>query len=292
MDKLVSLFGDSLLKREDLIARGEIPIPVIVGIEPAKENAEMTAAFSSLMGMSTMIRLFAAINQIQAAKDSERNTPYNINDPEQIAMGFQDRADATLRTLSGGAMAFVYEQVDSTTLSVVPALRREEIQPFILKTILSGISQINADTSSALSEYMKDFIKDLKPFKIVPSPEHTKLSHCILINYVKSIDLTGGGKIFVLERYTRLVHLKIKIEDWTHALTKPPFLKRNEKIPFAVDFTIADYKLDEGKYQAAKPKWERVVQIIPNEDNIKEILDKGGIEAFGRNTVFLAYTEG
>jgi hypothetical protein len=92
----------------------------------------------------------------------------------------------------------------------------------------------------------------------------------------------------VFEPYTRMAFLKVKTSDWSHALQKPGILKRNEKINFSLEYAITDMKLDQAHYQAAKPKWERVFELIGGgHDKLQDLVNEGGIEAFGRRTSLL-----
>lgn len=293
MDVLVALVEGSILEPEVLIKRGDAPVPKFIGIGPPEERNDEHQAFSALMGMLTMIRLFAAINQVSARQRSNRIKGYSIDNPKEIGLAFAEGADATLHALTEGLLSTFYSFESGQTQTANQSLKRAEIHSFVLTRIFGGIPQVDEETLENLDGVLTAFVNQVKPYKVAKSLDQPTMNHCVLINYVKTTDLTGSGEALVLEPYTRMVFLKVKADEWGHALQKPGFLKRNEKVNFSMEFVITEMKLDEGKYRAAKPQWEKVVQLIANEkEELKEIVDKDGIEGFGRKTSVLFHAQG
>lgn len=286
MDSLVHELEEAISDPETIVKDGHAPVPFFFAFEPAAEHPRQQQAFAALLGMSAVIRMFAGLNIISARKAREHSAPYFINKPKEYVTAFAEKTDAVVKTLTQGPLTSLYSSMDGgSTQTEHQSLKRADLHDFVLPRIFGGLSQVSEDDMQQLDDQLTEFVRLLKPLKVQPAADQPTLDHVILLNYIRVTDLTGSGDALIVEPYTRMVNLSIKAEDWSHALQKPGYLKRNEKINFSMTTTTTEYKLDEARYRASKAKWEQALQIMVSENaDLKGIIDHAGIEAFGRKT--------
>jgi len=252
--------------------------------------------------MSAVIRMFAAMNIVTARKARKQEQAYSITKPNEYLEAFNEGTDATVAAITRGPLAGFYgSSGGGTTQTENVQLKRSELHKFVLPRIFGGLSQIGPDQMKALDVALTHFVSLLKPYKAASStdpddtttaltttterPPQPQLKHVVLIQYVRATDITGSGDVFVYDACTRMVNISIGVDDWSTALRKPGFLSKNEKIKFTMARTTVDFKLDEAKFSAAKPKYEQAMKLtVDGHDDMKKIMDEGGLEGFGRAT--------
>jgi hypothetical protein len=284
MASLIAILKDSVTPPGNVIQAGRVPLPIILGIRPPTTDREQTAAFNSLMGTMAMVRMFAGLNEVQKRKARGQDEPFAINNPQDVGQAFADGAEATFKALNEGLDPF-YTASSGTAETTDTAMTRAELHGLILNTIFSGLPDSNRSFLNQMEGVLKHFAEDLQHHEVDASATQPNVEQCVVVNYVKVTDLTGDQSVLIVEPHTRTVLIKVRADCWNNALRKPDMWKRNEKIEFAMESVVTDMKLEGNKYQAAKPKWEKVFQLIAGQaEDVKDIVDHGGIEAFGQKT--------
>lgn len=285
MDMLISLMENDLLDFETVVKQGQAPPSIFLGLQPPSKFDNANHEFTALMGMSAMIRLYASMNQLSTRKNQNRSNPFSIDRPDEIIRAFAEEADVVAQTLTRGVLSNMYESEGGRVENMSPSLKRTEIHDFILKNILTELPQINGDILKKLDETLTHYIDLIRTHRLTPTPTNPTMNHSVVVNYIRTQDISGDGKVVLIDCFTRLVFIKVKAEDWIHATQKPGFLKRNEKIAFPLEITVTDLKLNKKAYANSKPKWEQIFQIVGSDSKVVQpVLDKGGIEEFGRQT--------
>ncbi|KAH7153631.1 hypothetical protein EDB81DRAFT_758574 [Dactylonectria macrodidyma] len=286
MDTVAIELEKAVAEPSATVKNGYAPAPFMFGFEPSAKYPDQRQAFSQLLGMSGITRMFAAINTVSARGARKQTEPYSLHVPKEYVAAFNEGTEATIKALTIGPLAGFYDStMGGSTQTEELLLKRSELHPLVLRQIFSGLSPVTAKHLDDLDDVLTDFVAMLKPYQCTPTADQSTLKHVILINYIRATDISGGGSMFVIDAFTRMVSLTLKAEEWSVALRKPGILKRNEKIKFSITTTIAEMKLDGGKYQANKEKYEQALEMmIGDQADLKKIIKKGGLEAFGRET--------
>ncbi|KAM0425408.1 hypothetical protein ACHAPT_009465 [Fusarium lateritium] len=265
---------------------GMAPAPFIVGFEPSAKYPDQRDAFSQLLGMAGITRMFAALNVVSARGARKQTEPYSLSKPNEYVSAFNEGTDATIKALTVGPLAGFYDAtLGGSTQTEEILVKRSELHDFVLQRIFSGLVPVGKQQMDHLDNVLTDFVASLKSYKCTPTADQPTLNHVVLVNHIKATDISGGGNVFVIDPYTRMVCLTITAGEWAVALQKPGFLKRNEKIKFGMTTTITELKLDKAKYTANKGRYEQALKVmVGDQDDLKKITDNGGVEAFGRET--------
>ncbi|KAI0815535.1 hypothetical protein GGR55DRAFT_629261 [Xylaria sp. FL0064] len=289
MDSLASEIKRAVSKSEDLVKDGLAPVPFIFSFEPGERNSDQAHAFSRLLGMTAIVRMFAAVNIVATRQTLKQPESYSLAKPAEYLSAFKEVTDATIKALTVGPLASFYDSSSGgSTQTEEQVLERSEIHKFVLSRVFGGLPQVSQhQLEQDIDHTLTQLVAQLKPFKATSEMDQNTLKHVILINYVKTTDLTGSGTVLVVDAYTRMVTLNIKVKDWFAALQKPktgPF-KKPEKIRFGMTMTVIDMKLNGAKYNASKARYEQTLEMmVDGQPELQEIFDRGGLEAYGRET--------
>ncbi|KAF2267243.1 hypothetical protein CC78DRAFT_541898 [Lojkania enalia] len=280
-DDLVSILQDTLLDRKILVQAGKAPFPLSLGILPSGKDGNKTKKFSSLMGMMAILRLLAAVNEMQAQEKDGRLKNLTINNPGEAGRALADRAKAMYHDLTIAPLGSLFSLQDEQTLTVNQSIKCADIRRVVLETAFDGMDEIELVALERIDDLLAEFISDLKPYKVSKTVEQPSVNLCMLIHYLKE-GLEGGQA--VLEPCTRMVFVDSRTETWFDMFEKANF-KSDEEVQVLMEITIVDIKLNEEQYRAMKPNLEDMFDAVAqkNED-LKAILDEGGIERFGRST--------
>ncbi|KAI0436577.1 hypothetical protein F4803DRAFT_541766 [Xylaria telfairii] len=289
MGSLASEIKRAVSQLEEVVKNGLAPVPYIFGFEPGAGNSDQDHAFYGLLGMASVIRMFAAVNIVATRQTNDRIEPYSLTKPEEYPAAFQEVTDETIKALTTGPLATFYDlSSGGWTQTEDLLLERSQIHRFVLSRVFGGLSQVTQEQlDHDLDHVLTQFVAQMKPFKATPQVDQDTIKHVVLINYVRSTDLTGSGTVFIVDAYTRMVTLEIRIHDWFTALQKPKtgLFKWPEKISFKMTTTVVDMKLNDAKYLANKDRYEQTLKMmVDGYPELQEILDRGGLEAYGRET--------
>lgn len=286
MDSVTIELEKAVADPDTVIEAGYAPSPFIFGFEPPENDQGREKAFSQLLGVSSLVRMFAALNIVAARALRKQDEPYSLADHAEYVAAFNEDAEATAKALTAGPLAELYDSsTGGSTQTEEVLLKRSELHSFVLPRIFGGLSCVTKQGMKDLDTVLTNFVAALKPYSGAPVADQPALKHVVLVNYVRATDIIGDGTNLVIDPYTRFVSLTINTEGWFKALQKPGFFSRNEKIKFSMTTTITEMKLDGGKYEANKPKYEQGLGIMVGEqDELKRIVTQGGLEGFGRET--------
>ncbi|KAI8947101.1 hypothetical protein F4801DRAFT_562255 [Xylaria longipes] len=289
MDTVAFEIKRAVSKPEEVVKDGLAPVPYIFGFEPGAKNSDQYHAFCRLLGMAAVVRMFAAVNIVTTRQTNKQPEPYSLTKPEEYPAAFKEVTDATIKALTVGPLASLYDSSSGgSTQTEEQVLERSEIHKFVLSRVFGGLSQVSKkQLEHDLDRVLTQFVTQLKPFRATPEVDQDILKHVILINYARTTDLTGNGTVLVVDAYTRMVTLTMKVQDWFAALQKPKavLFKKPEKINFKMTTTVVDMKLNDAKYTASKGKYEQALKMmVDGHPELQQILDRGGLEAYGRET--------
>ncbi|KAL7951066.1 hypothetical protein V8C42DRAFT_308423 [Trichoderma barbatum] len=288
MGALVGRVENSIMEPKDLIKRGEVPVSYIIAIEPAGDDEKVHNAFEALMSVAAMIRFFAAVNEVSDYDNQSRKETYSIKNPEEIALAFEEAADATMTSLTKGQVRAVYT-IDSTlTDSVSLNKSRAEIRQFVIERVVAGLPDVSNSVLNGINEAFTDFIRRIRPFRVSEASEPSTMNHCVVVHYIAMNDETGSGTSPVPEPRTRVVYFKCKAGDWNGAIQKPDASRMDEKIPFIMEISVQEMRMDQVLFRRHKSNWETMAKFIAqNKDEVKEVVESEGIEGFGRKTALV-----
>ncbi|KAL6823360.1 hypothetical protein V8C40DRAFT_266888 [Trichoderma camerunense] len=288
MDALVGLVESSILEPKDLIKRGEVPVSYIFAIEPTSDDENVHRAFESLMSAAGMIRFFAAVNEVSDYDNQSRKETYSIKNPDEVALAFEEAANATMTSLTKAQVGAIYT-VDSTlTESVCVNKSRSELRQYVIERILAGLPDVSSSVINKVNGAFTDFIRKIRPFQVSEASEPSTVNHCVVVHYIAMNDETGDAASPVPQPKTRMVYFKCKAGDWDRAMQKPEGSKKDEKIPFVMEILVQEMRLDEALFRRRKNNWVTMAKFIAeNKDDVKEVVESQGIEGFGRKTAFV-----
>lgn len=288
LTSLVSIIEDSITTPSEVIKKGRVPVPIFIGLEPSSDDQSQSESFAHLMEMSAMVRLFAGLSEVQKRQASDMNEAISITNPKEIGLAFAHAAEATSAAVTEGTLASFYTMEAGTTQNIDTTISRADLHKAVLNSIFGGLPDNSPGLLKSMDSILTDFVHDIKSFHIQQSPDQPDVEQCILINYVKTTDLTGDNSSSVIEPYTRMAFIKVKTDCWNNALHKPGLLGRNSKIAFDMSCVVTDMKMNEAKFNASKAKFLDVFLFIGGQaESVKEIIQNGGLEGFGRRTSIL-----
>lgn len=304
MDDLALQLKDAITDCGKVTDAGRPPVALFFGFEPsAKQEDTSRENFMNLIGVSSLVRMFSAMNIITARKARDQSgRSDSIRNPAHFVAAINEEADAVIKAITGGPLASMYQQVNSgSTQTEEQLLKRPELHEFVLPRIFGGLRAIGKEHMENLDDILTKFTSALRPFKADKTKSsdesEQQLRFAVLIHYVKTTDITGDGTVVVCEPMARLVSISVRAEDWAHALDKPSkldLLRRNEKIRFKMTTTALELRLNQENYRAAKPKFEQALRLMVDKDaELLKIVEGGGLHGYGRETcnIFAAHED-
>ncbi|KAK1760127.1 hypothetical protein QBC47DRAFT_455932 [Echria macrotheca] len=213
----------------DLVKKGTAPPSFFFSLEPSGKDAETTQKFAAVLGASAVARIFAAMAIVssgsgRSADGDGGEGQKSLSNPDEYVAAFNEKAEATLQAFTKGPLANMYQQPaggTATTLHLQATIAR--LHDIVLDAVFAGLGHIDKEDMAMLGKVLASFMLSLKPFK-VPAPttandtSQPDLKHVVAVNYVKSIDITGDGGIFIHKPFTRLVVFSVKPQHWASVL--------------------------------------------------------------------------
>ncbi|CAN9444625.1 unnamed protein product [Alternaria alternata] len=303
MDDLALQLKDAVTGCGEVAKAGRPPVAFFFGFKPsAKQDDDVRQSFDSLLGASSLVRMFSAMNIITARKARDQGGHSDsIRDPAHFVTVINEEADAVVKAITSGPLASMYQQVSNSTQTEEQLLKRPELHDFILPRIFGGLRVIGKDHMKDLDDTLTRFTSTLRPFRADKTESANgndqQLKFAVLIHYVKTTDVTGDGTVVICDPMTRLVSISVRAQDWAHALDKPSKLdlrRRNEKVPFKMTATSLELRLNQNDYIAAKPKFEQALKLMVDKDaELLKIVEDGGLLGYGQETcnIFAAHEE-
>ena len=235
----------------ELIKQGTAPPPYFFAFKPSGQGQEQERKFAALLGASALARIFAGMHLVRSSPDhsgggggggggNECSTPrhYSLSNPSEYVAAFNEKTEATINAFTNGPLASMYRQCDGgATASLDLEVTRAELHAMVLPRIFGGLDKVGKAHLAELDKVLTRFTAALEPFKVPTTSrgqggkegdeEHDgsqplpELKHVVVVNYVKSIDITGGsGGIYLHAPYTRVAIFSVKPQDWASALQK------------------------------------------------------------------------
>ncbi|USP74615.1 hypothetical protein yc1106_01889 [Curvularia clavata] len=295
MDDLALQLKDAVSDCSEVANAGRPPVAFFFGFKPSvKQDDTASQKFVDLVGVSSLVRMFSAMNIITARKARDQSGQSNsIRDPAHFVTAINEEADAVVKAITYGPLASMYQQANSgSTQTEEQLLKRLELHEFVLPRVFGGLRAIGQEHMKDLDNILTRFTSALRPYKADKTDStdgsEQQLKFAVLIHYVKTTDITGDGTVVVSEPMTRLVSISVRAEDWAHALDKPSkmdLLRRNEKVRFKMTTTALELRLNQDNYRAAKPKFEQALKLMVDKDaELLKIVEDGGLHGYGRET--------
>lgn len=219
----------------DLVKQGTAPPPFFFAFEPSAPDVETTQKFAAVLGAAALARIFTGMNLVRSDEhtgggdgdgNGEGDTPHhlNLNNPGEYLAAFNEKAEATMNAYRQGPLASMFRAPGGgSATSLDLELTRAELRAMVLARVFDGLGQVGKTQMDEIDKVLTRFMLALRPFK-VPSPSRGQtlpdLTHAVVVNYVKSIDITGTGAIYDHKAYTRIVLFSVKPQHWASALQK------------------------------------------------------------------------
>ena len=226
----------------DLIKQGIAPPPYFFAFKPSGGGQE-GQKFAALLGASALARIFAGMILVRSSPEHSGGDGghYSLSNPSEYVAAFNEKTEATIDAFTKGSLASMYKQCDGgAAASLDLEVTRAELHALILPRIFGGLQQAGEMHLAELDKVLTRFTAALKTFKVPttsrgqggkdgddghggsqPLPE---LKHAVVVNYVKSVDITGGsggpGGIYLHKAYTRIAVFSVKPQHWASALQK------------------------------------------------------------------------
>lgn len=230
-----------------LIKQGIAPPPYFFAFKPSGGGQDQGQKFAALLGASALARIFAGMILVRSSPEhisgggGGGGGHYSLSDPSEYVAAFNEKTEATIEAFTKGSLASMYKQCDGgATASLDLEVTRAELHALVLPRIFGGLPQAGKTHLVELDKVLTRFTAALKPFKVPttsrgqggkegddgyggsqPLPE---LKHAVVVNYVKSVDITGGsggpGSIYLHKAYTRIAIFSVKPQHWASALQK------------------------------------------------------------------------
>ncbi|KAH0183033.1 hypothetical protein KCU99_g9478, partial [Aureobasidium melanogenum] len=212
---LVGVMKDALGGLRNTTEAGHAPLPIIVGLEHKKDIQGQAHAFAALLGVSAMVRLFSAINQIQ---ESKSQSPPLLSNPYHAPLALAQQVGDTYRALTAGMLASMFAQKTNTVLTADQTMKRSGLHSYVTKTLFGSIPSASQAVLDSLDDAMTDLIQVLKLFKMNSSATQPTVDFCVISNFVKATDITRTNSAFVYEPMTRVLMLKVNVDNWNHTI--------------------------------------------------------------------------
>ncbi|KAF7672880.1 hypothetical protein GT037_008831 [Alternaria burnsii] len=304
MDDLALQLKDAVTSCGEVAKAGRPPVAFFFGFRPSvKQDDSVRQNFDSLIGVSSLARMFSAMNIITARKARDQGgSSDSVRDPSHFVTMINEEADAVVKAITSGPLASMYQQHNSgSTQTEEQLLKRSELHDFVLPRIFGGLRAIGKDHMKDLDDVLTRFTSTLRSFKADKTGSSDgsdqQLKFAVLIHYVNTTDVTGDGTVIICDPMTRLVSISVRVQDWAHALDKPSKVdlrRRNEKVPFKMTTTTLELRLNQNNYLAAKPKFEQALKLMVDKDaELMKIVENGGLLGYGHETcnIFTAQEE-
>lgn len=219
-----------------LVKQGTAPPPFFFALEPPARDGEETQKFAAVLGAAALARIFAGMNLVRSDEhtggddgdgDGDGDTPHhlNLNNPGEYVAAFNEKAEATMTAYRQGPLASMFRAPGGgSATSLDLEVTRADLRAMVLARVFDDLGQVSKTQVDEIDKVLTRFLLALRPFK-VPSPSRGQtlpdLTHAVVVNYVKSIDITGTGSIYDHKAYTRIVLFSVKPQHWASALQKP-----------------------------------------------------------------------
>ncbi|KAL2199481.1 hypothetical protein P885DRAFT_58856 [Corynascus similis CBS 632.67] len=234
---------EAVAEPTDVIKQGTAPPPYFFCLKPVVETGEEAEKFTALLSASGVARIFAAMDLVQSGAKNNGGGHYSLRNPSEYVAAFNEKTRTTVDTFLTGSMAAMYQPIPGGTTSKLDLeITRRDLHAMIVARIFDGLDRVDKTHRAELDKVLTSFTTALKPFKLPDGekePEKGKedddkdekpsLKHAVVVNYVKSTDITGGrggpGGIFTHQPCTRIVTFAVKPRQWAVALDKSPHQK-------------------------------------------------------------------
>ena len=256
---------EAIAEPTDLIKQGTAPPPYFFALEPSEADHEQRQKFAALLGASALARILAGMNLVRSGPDhsgggdggdskgdeAATTVHYSLRNPREYVTAFNEKTEATINAFTKGPLASMYEPSDGgVTTSLDLEITHAELHATVLPHIFGGLHQVGKTHLAELDKVLTNFTAALRPFQVLP-PSHghqggkerdggdgeqqPELKLAVAVNYVKSIDITGGsgdnGGIYIHTPCTRIAIFSVKLQHWEAALQKPVPSKGAEVTP-------------------------------------------------------------
>ena len=250
-DKLTALLMGDTQPVADQVANGQIPKAPIITVLPNFTDKDIQTNYTLLQNANSMVQLYTNMMIVKDKPDG-----YDIT--TEAAKAFNAQAsyayNAMMRQMPGFwnfGMGSVKKYSNN--------LNQSEIHEKFLGELFDGYG-FDAPTKKQLDAILTNFVagvKTLKPGNDRPSTQ----DFCLRLNLCPAINITGdpNNVINVYQPTTWVIYLKFNADAYSQATGKNSSV---DKIKFAYDYTVAKCELNTQLFQANKPRFDQIFQLV------------------------------
>jgi len=257
------------------------PMPISVNIEPpvSADQAETTKAATlhqHLVSASSIAHLYTGIllvNQIvqnsgPGGGGGGGGDLWDPTEPDEAIVALSNTASAAYRAMMGPLIG-LYSIKNTTASTYNKTMKRRDIHGKFLDEFM-GEYGLSAQQLDALDGVLTEYVKTTRKIPVTPEQQST-VDQVFRVNRVARVNVSSDSRcpVWVLRPQTRLVHIKVNIDTWMHAVRWAKMDSKNgldEAVKIAMDITIVDAELNIDEFLRHKEKFEAIVQTLAGQD--------------------------
>lgn len=254
------------------------PMPITVTIEPPvstdqADTAKAATLHKHLVSASSIAHLYTGIllvNQIlqNSGPGGGGGDLWDPTEPDEAIVALSNTASAAYRAMMGPLVG-LYSIRSTTASTYSKTMKRRDIHARFVDEFMGeyGLSSTQLD---ALDGVLTEYVKTVRGIPVTPEEQST-VDQVFRVNRVAQVNVSGDSRcpVWVLRPQTRLVHLKVNIDTWMHAVRRAKIISRDgldEAIKIAMDITIVDAELNVDEFLRHKDKFGAIVQTLAGQD--------------------------
>ncbi|KXJ88432.1 hypothetical protein Micbo1qcDRAFT_207166 [Microdochium bolleyi] len=263
------------------------PMPVTVNVLSANMTKEKEDLHTHLTSANSIAHLYTGILLVnQIVKDGAGGELWNVNESDEAIVALANTSNAAYRAMLGPLMG-LYNIKNTTASTYNKTMKRSQIHGKFLEEFLGDYGLLPTQLD-VLDGVLTDYVKAVGRIPVTPEEQST-VDQVFRINQVTKTNITGDDRypIWVLTPQTRLVHLKVNIKTWAHAVQRKAMRKKDgggqsakdEDVKVAMDITIVDAVLNVEEFMRHRDKFEDIVQTLTGKDlfSFGELLSSQGV---------------
>ncbi|KAJ1328189.1 hypothetical protein MN608_07525 [Microdochium nivale] len=262
------------------IASNIAPMPVTISVRSANMTPETEELHAHLTAANAIAHLYTGIllvSQVSGGGGGCGGELWSVGEPDEAIAALSYTAGAAYRAMLGPLMG-LYRITGTSASTYKRTMARSQIHARFLDEFLGereyGLPPAQRD---ALDAVLTDYVRSVGRIPVTREGAST-VDQVFRVNRVLRTNLTGDDRcpVWVLQPQTRLVHLKINMDTWAHAVQRKVVSRtggeeagrdgRDEDVNVAMDITVVDAVLNVDEFMRHRDKFEDIVQTLTGKD--------------------------
>ncbi|KAJ1334251.1 hypothetical protein MN608_04258 [Microdochium nivale] len=271
------------------ISSGIAPMPVTVSVRSADvaRGSKEEELHAYLTAANAIAHLYTGILLVSQVAGGGGGELWSVSEPDEAIAALSHTAGAAYRAMLG-PLAGLYRITGTTASTYSRTVARSQIHARFLDEFFGEKEEchhglrIPGDQRDVLDGVLTGYVRSVGRIPVTPEGGST-VDQVFRVNRVVLVNVTGDDRmpVWVLQPQTRLVHLKININTWAHAVQRKVMRKRKEEgrseeeagrggkdedVNVAMDITIVDAVLNVEEFLRHRDKFEDIVQTLTGKD--------------------------